>query len=359
MDTAVIQFGAIPGAGVIVTASQNCAFNLTCSQGTASVTVTKPPAPILSSPNITPCIDQTVSYTISNYISGITYTWSITNNLGTITTGQGTGTVNVLWHGNLVSNNQGVITVTNCSGFASANITVTLPVYPTITVSGTCIKTGMTLTSSTAGPYLWSGPGVTGQTTQTVNINQPGTYCVTINPGSPGSCAQQKCITIPPNPYWVKIIPPCSVSTCNLANINVLLTIATNIPSPGSCQWWYQPQGGGGYTMISTSCANFNATLLGSYYLVITDPNGCKDTSNIIRIPEDINICCVTPACSALAGVNFIFTHTGCSPTVFTGTPLSLPPNWTIGTLHPTICYGDGTSDDFVSLNTTDRKSVV
>ncbi|MBK7308918.1 MAG: PKD domain-containing protein [Chitinophagaceae bacterium] len=30
-----------------------------------------------------------------------------------------------------------------------------------------------------------------------------------------------------------------------------------------------------------------------------------------------------------------------------------LPGGWTVGTLHPTICYGDGTSDDFITLNTT------
>ncbi|MBK8519333.1 MAG: hypothetical protein IPL54_00140 [Chitinophagaceae bacterium] len=248
----------------------------------------------------------------------------------------------------------GTITVSNCGGSVSVPVTVTLPVYPTITVvGGTCITTGMTLTSSTAGPYLWNGPGVTGQTTQTVNINQPGTYCVTINPGSPGSCGQTKCITIPPNPYWVKIIPPCSVSSCNPATLSVLLTVATNIPSPTNCQWLYQPPGGGPFTVVSTSCGNYTATLLGTYYLVILDPNGCRDTSNIIRIPQDINICCTTPVCSALSGVQFNLHYAGCQPTVFTGSPLVLPPGWTTGTIHPTICYGDGTSDDFISLNTT------
>ncbi|MBK8609444.1 MAG: PKD domain-containing protein [Chitinophagaceae bacterium] len=354
LDTAVIQFGPIPGAGAIVTASQYCAFNQSCSQGTASVTVTKPPAPSLSSPVYYPCIDQTQSYSISNYNAGITYTWAITNNLGTIVSGQGTGSINVLWHGNLSTANQGVLTVTNCSGTASANITVTIPVLPTITVSGTCIKNGMTLTSSAGAPYAWTGPGIVGATnTQTININQPGTYCVTINATGSGSCPQQKCITIPPNPYWVKIIPPCIVSSCNPANLNVLFTVSTNIPGATNCQWLYQPPGGGGYTVVSTTCGNYTGTLLGSYFMVITDPNGCKDTSNIIRIPQDINICCTTPVCSALSATTFNFTFSGCQPTAFTGTPLSLPPGWTTGTLHPTICYGDGTAEDFITLNTT------
>lgn len=354
LDTAIITFSNIPLGGITLTATQNCAFNLSCSQGTTSVTIKKPQAPILSSPIINPCIDQTVSYTISNYIAGITYNWTITNNLGTIVSGQGTGTISVLWHGNNASSNQGVLTVSNCGGSASANITVKLPVYPTITVGGTCIKSGMTLTSSTAGPYSWTGPGIVGSTTSaTITINQPGTYCVTINPTAPGSCAQTKCVTIPPNPYWVKIIPPCTVASCNPATLSVLLTVATNIPSPTVCQWLRQAPSSGPWTVVSTTCGNYTATSLGNYYMVITDPNGCKDTSNIIRIPQDINICCATPACNALSAVNFNFSHTGCQPTSFTGTVLSLPSGWTTGSLHPTICYGDGTADDFVSLNTT------
>lgn len=355
LDTAVIQFGSIPPGGATVTVTQNCAFGLTCSQGTASLVIKKPPVPILSSPNTTPCIDQTVAYSISNPVPGITYTWSVSNSLGTVVSGQGTsGPVNILWHGNLATSNQGVLTVSNCSGSATANITVTVPTAPTISVGGTCIKTGMTLTSSPASTYAWTGPGIVGPAnTQTININQPGQYCVTINASLAGSCPQQKCVTIQPNPYWVKIIPPCSVASCNPNSLSVLLTIGTNIPSPSNCKWWRIPPGGGAPILVSALCANFTATQLGTYYLVITDPNGCLDTSNIVRIPEDINICCTTPVCSALSSTHFLFTHSGCQPTTFTGTPLSLPPGWTTGTLHPTICYGDGTADDFISLNTT------
>ena len=283
LDTAVIQFATLPAT---VTAEQLCAFNLTCSKGTASATITKPPAPIIA-PSITnPCIDQTVTYTVSNAVAGVNYTWAISSTLGTITSGQGTSSVQILWHGG--SPNTATLTVSNCAGASVAvPITVTLPLFPTISVGGTCIKTGMTLTSSTGGPYLWSGPGVTGQTTATVNINQPGTYTVTINAGGAGSCAQTKSITIPPNPYWVKIIPPCSVASCNINALSVLLTVGTNIGSPTNCQWMFDAAGGPvSFVQVSTSCGNYTATALGSYYLVMTDANGCKDTSNTIRIPR-------------------------------------------------------------------------
>ncbi len=351
LDTAVIQFTTLP-ATVIV--EQLCAFNLVCSKGTASATVTKPPLPIIA-PSITnPCIDQVVTYTVSNAVAGVNYTWAISSTLGTITSGQGTSSIQVLWHGG--SPNTATLSVSNCSGSSlPINITVTLPFFPTISTSGTCIKNGITLTSSTGGPYLWN----TGATTQRITVYTAGTYCVTINPGALGSCEQKKCITIPPNPYWVKIIPPCSVASCNPNSLSVLLTVATNIGAPTGCNWMFDPAGGSVvYSSISTSCGNFTATLLGSYYLIMTDANGCKDTSNIIRIPQDINICCSTPACSALSGTNFNFTHSGCQPTSFTGSPLVLPSGWTTGTLHPTICYGDGTSDDFISLNTTHQYAV-
>ena len=349
LDTAFIQFATLPAT---VTVMQNCAFNLSCSQGTASFTITKPPVPVLNTPVINPCVDQTLSYSILFPVSGVNYNWTISNTLGTIVTGQGTPSVNILWHGG--TSNTAVLTVSNCSGPSlPVSITVTLPVFPTITVSGTCIKNGMTLSSSTGGPYLWSGPGVTGQTTATVSINQPGQYCVTINPGALGSCEQKKCITIPPNPYFVKIIPPCSVASCNPNSLSVLLTVQTNIGSPTGCKWMFDPAGGPVvFSPISLVCGNFSATALGSYYLIYTDANGCKDTSNIINIPNDINICCTTPACNALSGTQFNFTYSGCQPTNFIGSALSLPAGWTTGTIHPTICYGDGTSDDFISLNT-------
>ncbi len=354
LDTAVIQFTTLPAT---VTAEQLCAFDLLCSKGTVSATVTKPPVPIIV-PAGNPCIDQTVTYTLSNAVPGVVYTWAISSTLGTITSGQGTSSVQILWHGG--SPNTASLTVSNCSGTSlPLSITVTLPLFPTISVSGTCIKTGMSLTSSTTGPWLWTGPGiVSGQGTATININQPGTYTVTINAGALGSCAQTKSITIPPNPYWVKIIPPCSVASCNPNSLSVLLTVATNIGAPTGCQWWFDPVGVPPPYIISTSCGNFTATALGSYYLIMTDANGCKDTSNIIRIPQDINICCTTPVCSALSGINFNFNYSGCQPTAFTGTPLVLPSGWTIGTLKPTICYGDGTSDNFVSLNTTHQYAV-
>lgn len=354
LDTAVIQFSSIPLSGVTVTASQKCEYGLACSQSTATATVKLPPAPLFSTGLVTkPCIDQTATYTISNPVAGIYYTWTIVDgagnpsNLGTITTGQGTGSVQVLWHGN--ATNTAFITVSNCAGTASLPIQVILPVFPTITATGSCFNPGITLTSSPGMlTNLWS----TGQTGASIVITAPGTYTVTVNPAATGSCAQTKSITIPPNPYWVKIIPPCSVASCNPANISVLLTQSTNIPSPVNCQWLYQPPGGGPFTVISTTCGNYTATLLGTYYEVITDPNGCKDTSNIIRIPQDINICCATAACSSIPANAINFTHAGCSPTTFTGS-FTLPPGWQTGTLPVTYCYGDGTSDTGPSLNAT------
>jgi PKD repeat protein len=354
LDTAVIQFSSIPGAGVTVTASQKCAYALSCSQSTATAIVKKPQPPVFSTGLVTkPCIDQTENYTISNYIPGIYYTWAIVDgvgnpsNLGTIMNGQGSGGIQILWHGN--PTNLAFITVTNCAGSVTLPIQVILPVFPTISVSGSCFNPGITLTSSPGLPTnLWSN----GQTGASITINQPGTYTVTVNPGALGSCPQSKTIVIPPNPYWVKIIPPCSVASCNLANISVLLTQVTNIPSPANCQWMYQPPSGGPYTIASNVCGNYTATLLGNYYEIITDPNGCKDTSNIIRIPQDINFCCATAACSSIPANAIDFAHSGCSPTNFTGT-FTLPPGWQTGTLPVTYCYGDGTSDTGPSLNAT------
>lgn len=342
-DTAVIQFATLPAT---VNLGQRCTYGLGCSIGTASVTITKPPIPLLAPGNTTPCIDATYTYSITNYVPGNTYTWSITSGLGTITSGQGTGSVQILWHGNLSVANAGTIMVTNCSGSANLNVTVSLPPVVTITQTGTCLATGITLTSSGPGPWSWS----TGQTTQSITITQPGSYTVTV--GASG-CQGVKTIVIPPSPYYVAIIPPCIVSSCNLNTLTVPFTVSTNSPGT-SCQWWFIPAGGGPAVPApgGNICGNYTGTQLGTYFYVITLPNGCKDTSNRIRVPEDINICCASSACSTIPANAINFTHTGCSPTNFTGS-FTLPPGWQTGTLPVSYCFGDGTGQTSPSLNAT------
>ncbi|MEO6668307.1 MAG: PKD domain-containing protein [Ferruginibacter sp.] len=338
LDTIYLSF---PTTGTqTVTAKQFCKYN--CTFTTATATVTNPPTPSFLTPKTTVCIDEVVTYSVASPSPGIVYTWSITNpNLGTIQTPQGLPTVTILWHGN--ATNSGLLKVSHCSGAATVNINVTVPVAVTINKTGACISNGLgyTLTALPNGQssYVWI-PGGSGQV---LNVNSPGTYTVLVNGAGGGSCPVTKSITILPDGYELAISPPCIVSNCNLSSFSIpLLQTKFSMPCTATLQWYFKPVGSPTFSPISGALsANYNATQLGCYKCVATCGNGCNVTSNTICIPDDIYFCCSSTACSSITfGIDF--TSSGCSPTVFNG--------FYTGTGSPTggfpvyYCYGDGTS---------------
>ena len=345
-DTIILSF---TGTGpYTVTATQQCKY--TCAQTSISATVTNPPPPVISSPQTTVCIDEVVNYTVVSPIPGIVYTWGIVNpNLGTIQSGQGTPSVNILWHGN--GTNTGVLSVSHCGGTATATITVTLPIAVSITKTGNCISNGIgyTLTAFPNGQssYVWNPGNISGQTLTNVLI--PGVYTVTVNGGAGGSCPVTKSITIFPDGYRYTIAPPCMVSNCNLSSFSIPLSqLELSIPCTATIQWYFKPVSGVYAPILGATSANYNATQLGCYKAVATCGNLCNVTSNEICIPDHIYFCCTTPNCSSITfGINF--NYTGCSPTNFTGfyTGVGTP----TGGFPVNYCYGDGTSESLPTLN--------
>ena len=347
-DTIVLSF---VGTGpYTVTATQFCKYN--CTSTNISTTVANPPAPVLSSPKTTVCIDEVVNYSVVSPVPGVAYTWTIINaNVGTIQSGQGTPSVNILWHGNTV--NLAILRVSHCGGTASANITITLPLAVSITKTGNCFSNGAgyILTANPSGQnYSWTGPIISGS--QFINATVPGVYTVTVNPNAGGSCPVTKSITILPDGYIYAIAPPCIVSNCNLTSFSIPLSqLALNIPCAATLQWFFKPVGSTIFTAIpGANSANYNATALGCYKSVATCTNGCNVTSNTICIPDDIYFCCNSTACSSITyGIDF--SYSGCSPTSFTGviTGTGSP----VGGFPIYYCYGDGTSEKLPTLSAT------
>ena len=350
LDTITLSFTG--GGPYIVTATQQCKY--TCTSTSISTTVFNPPPPVLISPKTTVCIDEVVNYSVIP-IPGITYTWSITNpNLGTIQGGQGTPNVQILWHGN--GTNSGVLSVSNCGGTTSANITVILPPLVTITKSGACLSNGVgyTLTAFPSGQtYSWS----TGSNAQMITVTNPGVYTVIVNGSAGGSCPVTKSITILPDGYEFIIAPTCVVTNCNLTSFSIQLTqLKLTINCTATLQWFFKPPVPGGVfsPIPGATSANYNATALGCYKCVATCGNGCNVTSNTICIPDDIYFCCSSTACSGLT-FGLDFTSSGCNPTVFnviypgTGSPTGGFP------VH--YCYGDGTAENLPSTTSSHQYS--
>ena len=279
--------------------------------------------PVFASPKTSVCIDETVNYSLVSPTPGIIYTWSISNTLGTITGGQGTPNITVLWHGG--SPLTGTLSVSNCSGTTSVGITVTLPVNVSIsqTPTGSCGGGSCQQIQLTANPsgqtYLWNTAPFN---TQSVIINALGTYTVIVNAGSAGSCAVTKSVTVKPTCYEHRIVAPCSVTNCGAGATVPLTQLFLNLPGPGTYQWY----GTIGGLLIGETNSSYNApvNVVDCYYCVATNTTtNCTATSNTICVPNDIDFCCPNASCGSLTyGIDF--TLNNCNPVTvnafYTGT---------------------------------------
>lgn len=124
------------------------------------------------------------------------------------------------------------VTITSSNGCTAASNAVnvsangcTPPTAPSITLSGSNIlATGqtVTLTSTTAGGYLWSN----GATTRSISVNTAGTYSVRAYSG--GNCFST---SLPVTVYVVQALPP--IGTGNDPLINDALRLASSSNSSG------------------------------------------------------------------------------------------------------------------------------
>ena len=282
-----------------------------CSCTPKSLTVTLVPPPVITG-NLVACQDGTATYIASGALPAGSYTWSLSNALGTITSGQGTNTITVQWHGTTNPGNSScILTVVTCGGSNSITVVVTTPGPVTITKSGTlCSITGMTLTSSVSGlSYQWFLNGVaTGPNAQSIVITTPGTYSVIVTPAS--GCPSRGLIVIPPEP-----LPVASISANGPLSYCPAQPISTQLQAlngPNYCYQWYF----NGNLIIGATTAFYTATQLGSYYCVVTFcGTQCSKTSNVLSIT--LGGCC-NGGCGANYSISI--TQSGCNPVTFNAT---------------------------------------
>ena len=169
-----------------------------CVSAPVSVNVNTYTAPQFSG-SLTSCMDEVVTYTSTTPAPPGGYNWTLSNGLGTILNGQGTNSVQILWHGSTVGNTC-LLTLTTCGGSVSQTVTISSPPPLTITKAGSlCSSTGLTLTSSISGgtSYNWYlnnvllGPP---HNTQSINITQAGVYNLEV---SINGCTAKASIVVP------------------------------------------------------------------------------------------------------------------------------------------------------------------
>jgi len=164
----------------------------------------------------------------------------------------------------------------------SANTTVTEDkTVPTVTVNGgelTCSTLNLQLTANASSNvnYLWSGTGVTGQTSQSVSVSSAGTYQVTVTHKISGCTASDTAIVIQDVNR-----PIVNATGGAITCINTSVTIKAQAVPPGVTYLWTGPSN------FTSADSVIVAQLAGVYTVTVTNPdNGCTASDTAIVIED-------------------------------------------------------------------------
>lgn len=305
---------------------------------TSTINITQsgiPPVMTASSSGVVTCANTSVN--LSSTPSGLSYTWTAPGG-SSITSGTNSQ--------NATGSGGGTYTVTASSGgcVTSTVVNVTSNTTPPVASASTggvltCATTNVSLSGGPASgvSYSWSGPGiVSGGTSASPTVNQPGTYNLTVTDLSNG-CTGSSSAVVSQN-----ITPPSataataagSVLNCNITSLNL-----TGSPSSGVSYSWSGPgiTAGG-----NTSSPTVNQP--GTYNLVVTNTsNGCSNSSSPASVVITQNI---TPPSATAASASGSILNCSITSLNLTGGPSSgVSYSWS----GPGIVSGGNTSSPTVN----------
>ncbi|REK48926.1 MAG: PKD domain-containing protein [Bacteroidetes bacterium] len=333
-NSSTIQWTSLPGTISVVlqrNGTPACPRPVTLNVAQATVGSISGPLSV--------CVDGTGTYNLSggNLPAGEEITWSLAppfSSMGTITSGQGTNSIVILWHGQAGIGPWGPVTInatTNCgSATALSGIMVNPKFGCSIVRTGlnVCQPGGVTLTVSGVpggSTYLWS-PG--GQTTASIsNITSPGTYIVTV---TSGGCVTT-CEYLVEDPFEIGPVT-CSLGICTTADsTSEILGVQIIKPLTGTFTYqWYYGISPSGTLIPGANSATYTTLTHGNFYVAVTYGSCTKYVDYFVK-----KICCPNITNPQITSV----VRNSCNSYTFTGTTNSLPPGTTI-----TWSFGDGTT---------------
>ncbi|PWT99543.1 MAG: hypothetical protein C5B52_10480 [Bacteroidetes bacterium] len=355
------------------TGTYNVTLTIVTSTGVTSST-TKPVTVTGGSLTVDLGPDQTVcsgsSVTLDAGISGATYLWS---------TGATTQTISV----NTTGSYSVTVTQGGCTGSDAVNVTVnplpTVDLGPDATI---CSGNNLTLDAGNPGAtYLWS----TGATTQTISVNTPGTYSVTV---TFGGCSASDAINVTVNPSpTVNLGPDKSICLGSSTILDAGNVGATYLWSTGATTQTISVNTAGSYSVTVTAggcsasdainigvipppvvnlgpdatiCAGSSMTLdagnPGATYLWST---GATTRTIVVNTAGTYSVTVTAGGCSASDGIDISVNpgptvNLGADQTVCSGTPVILD----AGNAGATYLWSTGATTQTISVNTTGTYSV-
>lgn len=264
---------------------------------------------------LTTCNNSIVSYSATPG-SADSYTWTITpSTYGSVISGQGTANIDVQWNNAL-----GVATlaleVKGCGDTVNVfeNITLTGPPPPVIVSADSgCTDNTIAFSTPTSGSgFAWNfGDGSTASAAATSHdYALPGNYLVTLTITDPGGCIGtstiSKFILIHESPS-ANLTTPDPTLYCPGDPISTTMYINSQ---PGNTFEWFGP-GAFGWTGSS-----FTTNTTGSYYVIVTSPNGCTTQSNTkIIVQNPCDTCTPDPG----SAISFTYSGPNCNVVNFNG----------------------------------------
>lgn len=345
-DNVTVKWG--PTGGTISVLQNNPDPFLVCPSNTITFTATPYALPTFTGAT-TACEDETKTY-LAAPLGMPDYQWTVMG--GTVISGQGSSSVQILWAGGTGAHS---LTLTTCSGVSTQTVAVSSKVAYAITFNPG-IACNPTLTSSAlAASYTWYLNGTPlASTTQTIAISSSGYY--TCLPNLPCTQASGIQVNLPAAPV-VTISTPVNRFCVGTGGVIPAFNINSSISLGGSYtyQWYHFPSPGAiaapfGTGPILSVPAGAPGAQLGTYYLVVSYGAGCTVQSNTILV----DTACVSAPCAlppapftmsinATCGTNFLETYSSPPPA---GTTIS----WTFGDgFTGTSLPGVGISHNYIN----------
>jgi len=276
------------------------AGNYTCTvtdalgcQATASSTITQPsPFSVnlqVFGGNTTVCQGDTLLLT-TPYSPNYSYTWLQNNN---VIAGANISYYNTTTNGNY----QVVVTNANNCKDTSNLITTTLLSSPTATITNTnsltvCAGGSVTLNANTGAnlSYQWqnNGNNIVGANSSSYTTTTSGIYTVVVtNANNCSTTSLSKAVTVLSVPT-ATITPTGPTTICAFAGG---VPLNTTLVGGQTCQWLLN-----GANIPNANTSTYTCSQTGNYGLIVTNANGCKDTTYTTVTLNPMPNVSITPA---------------------------------------------------------------